>query len=506
MRDSGGTLTIGRPNGKQVAFFQARNRFIAYGGARGGGKSWAVRKKAQLMALKYAGIKLLVLRRTFPELRENHILPMMADLMGIAVYRESDKAFVFPNGSRLRFGYCDTDKDVLQYQGQEYDVIFLDEATQFTEYQFQTLTACIRGANDFPKRMYLTCNPGGVGHEWVKRLFIDRQYRRSERAEDYAFIPARVYDNHALMESDRGYVQMLENLPEDLRRAWLEGDWNVFEGQYFKEFREDVHVCEPIELPEHWRRYITLDYGLDMLACYWIAVDEQRNAWVYRELYQSGLIISEAAKAILERTGSEEIYATLAPPDLWNRRQETGKSVADIFWEYGIRLTKTSNDRISGWMAVKEWLKVEETSKQMGFAGTNCAKKQIHGEWNVSERERAGGGCRRNRAGEFISPSECNRGGPASFASGEKKPRLQIFRGCRNLIRTLPAVQYDDKKPNDVAREPHELTHAPDALRGFCVYWTQAAKGLPKPPPIYNFACERPKRAATGKGDKLVVI
>ena len=185
-----------------------------------------------------------------------------------------------------------------------------------------------------------------------------------------------------------------------------------------------------------------------MLACYWIAVDEQRNAWVYRELYQSGLIISEAAKAIRERTGSEEIYATLAPPDLWNRRQETGKSVADIFWEHGIRLTRTSNDRISGWMAVKEWLKAEE-------------------------------------------------GGAA---------RLQIFRGCRNLIRTLPAVQYDEKRVNDVAQEPHELTHAPDALRGFCVYWTQAAKGLPKPPPIYNFACERPRRAATGKGDKLVVI
>lgn len=210
------------PNARQREFFLARSRFVAYGGARGGGKSWAVRKKATLMGVRYPGIRMLLLRRTFPELKENHILPLQGELKGLATYKEVDKAFSFANGSRLKFGYCDSERDVLQYQGQEYDVIFLDEATQFTEYQFNTLTACIRGANPFPKRMYLTCNPGGVGHEWVKRLFIDRDYRGSEKGEDYTFIPARVYDNRALMGQDPGYVAMLENLPEDLRRAWLD--------------------------------------------------------------------------------------------------------------------------------------------------------------------------------------------------------------------------------------------------------------------------------------------
>ena len=167
------TIAI-NPNPKQLEFFRARERFVAYGGARGGGKSWAIRQKARLLALRWPGIRILILRRSFPELQENHILPLLSDLRGLAQYRASEKAFLFPGGSRIKFGYCDRERDVDQYQGQEYDVIFLDEATQFTEYQYITLTPCIRGANDFPKRMYLTCNPGGVGHMWVKRLFVDR--------------------------------------------------------------------------------------------------------------------------------------------------------------------------------------------------------------------------------------------------------------------------------------------------------------------------------------------
>ena len=357
---------IGKPNTKQIAFFKARTRFVAYGGARGGGKSWAVRKKSAGLALSYNGISILILRRTFPELRENHILPMIADLMGIARYRDMDKSFTFPNGSRIVFGYCDSEADVLQYQGQEYDVIFMDEATQFTEFQFTTLTACLRGANDFPKRFYLTCNPGGVGHTWVKRLFIDKQYKASERPEDYLFIAANVYDNHALMEHDPDYVRMLENLPEEQRKAWLLGQWDIFEGQYFAEFDRDIHVCRPHGIPAHWRRYVTLDYGMDMLAALWMAVDEQGRAVVYRELYEGrdngkgengqGHIISAAARRLLEVNGGDEVQAWLAPPDLWNRRQDTGKSAAELFLENGVPLTKTGNSRVAGWLAVREFL------------------------------------------------------------------------------------------------------------------------------------------------------
>ncbi len=416
------TLVIGTPNEKQRLFFLARERFVCYGGARGGGKSWAVRKKAGLMAMTYPGIRILFLRRTLADLRENHLSHLLADLEGLAKYRELDSKFTFSNGSSLKLGYCDHEKDVEHFQGQEYDVIFLDEATQFTEWMFLMLTACLRGANDFPKRMYLTCNPGGVGHGWVKRLFIDRDYRSGERAADYRFIPARVYDNAALVKNDPGYVQMLENLPEDLRRAWLEGDWNAFAGQYFKEWRRNVHVLRPFAVPAHWRRYAALDYGLDMLAALFIAVAPDGKAYVYKEVYRPGLIGSEAAAALREAADGEVIHAWLAPPDLWNRRNDTGRSIAEIFAAGGILLSRAQNDRVSGWMDLHEWLRPYQEEGGM--------------------------------------------------AAG-----LRVFETCTNLIRTLPQLQCDPHRPNDTATEPHELTHAPDALRYFVA-------GRPYAPPL----------------------
>lgn len=416
-------LYLDAPNPKQAEFLRARNRFINYGGARGGGKSWGVRAKSSLLALRYPGIRELLLRRTYPELKENHVLPLRKLLTGIAIYKESDKVFEFPNGSRLKLGYLDSESDVLQYQGQEYDVIFLDEATQFTEFQFNILTACLRGANKFPKRMYLTCNPGGVGHAWVKRLFIDREYRNNENPDDYLFIPARVYDNKALLETDTGYVNMLENLPENLRRAWLEGDWNVFDGQMFSEFREDIHICDPFAIPDDWVRYTAMDYGLDMLAHYWIAISPGNTAYVYRELYESGVIVSEAVRKIREREDAgENIYSRIAPPDLWNAQSATGKSTALLFDEAGLSLDRANNDRIAGWLAVKELLKPFYALQPDG--------------------------------------------------TSVKTARLKIFRSCPNLIRTLPLLQYDEKRVNDAAVEPHEITHAPDALRYFAISWT----------------------------------
>lgn len=155
-------LGLATLNPKQVQFFTSEKRYTMYGGSRGGGKSYAVQRKAILLAFEYPGIKIMIIRRTFPELRENHALPLQSLLNGVAKYKEADKAFIFPNGSRIKLGYCEHEGDVLQYQGQEWDVIFIDEATHLTEYQFQRLTEIVRGTNGFPKRMYLTCNPGRI--------------------------------------------------------------------------------------------------------------------------------------------------------------------------------------------------------------------------------------------------------------------------------------------------------------------------------------------------------
>lgn len=412
---------VGKLYPKQQEFCLSRAKYTCYGGARGGGKSHVARRKATLIALNYPGVQILLLRRTLNELRENHVIPFLKELHGIATYKDNTKEFNFPNGSRIKLGYCDKETDVLQYQGQAYEVIFMEEATHFTEFQFKCLTESNRLSGQCSKaikpRMYFTCNPGGVGHIWVKRLFIDREYKEGENADDYVFIPALVFENEYIMQNDPDYVKTLQALPEDRRKAMLYGNWDIFDGQFFAEFDRAVHVIEPFEIPKHWYIYFTMDYGLDMLAGYWIAVDPQGNGYVIREEYESNLLVSEARDKIKAMT-NEDVYVHLAPPDLWNRHKETGKSTADIFAEGGIYLYKTNNDRIQGWLQMKEWLKI--TADEQGV----------------------------------------------------RTSKLKIFNTCKNLIRCLPQLQYDEKKIGDVANEPHEITHGPDAIRGFCVYWT----------------------------------
>lgn len=413
--DSSGsqTIVLGKPQPKQREFMLATAKYVGFGGARGGGKSWAVDEKAKRLAIKWAGIKILILRRTYSDLRDNHILPLQSQIpTSVAVYRETDKAFTFFNGSRIMFSYFDTAGDALQFQGKEYDIIFMEEATQFPETVYTTLKACLRGANNFPKRMYFTCNPDGIGFLWVKRLFITREYRDGEDPNDYVFIQSLVDDNEILMKMNPDYVKQLDSLPEGVRERWRYGSWDVAEGQYFPEFRRDVHVCDPFPIDPNWRRYISIDYGLDMLAAYWWAVTDTGECIAYKELCESDLPISEAARKINEYT-DENVYAVLAPPDLWGRSQETGKCKADLFREAGLILTRSSNNREAGWLAVKELLKHDK----------------------------------------------------------DHPPRMRIFRNCRELIRCFPELLRDPKHPTDTLNEPHEITHSPDSARYFAIYW-----------------------------------
>ena len=208
---------------------------------------------------------------------------------------------------------------------------------------------------------------------------------------------------------------MLDLLPEDVRRAWRYGDWNAMAGTFFPEFRKETHVIAPfVRVPREWKKYRAFDYGFDMFACLWVAVDFEGRAYVYREVQQSGLIVSEAAKLANSLTPPEEhIEFTIAPPDMWNRQKDSGRSMAEIFAQYGLGLLKASNNRVQGWMAVKELLK--------------------------------------------------------PMKSDTDRPGLLVTENCVGLIRNLPSIQHDEKNPSDCATEPHEITHICDAARYFCV-------------------------------------
>ncbi len=410
---------------KQYAFIKRSETEVLFGGAAGGGKSYALLVDAFLTALRYPGSRQLILRRTFPELERSLVrTALFLFPKELYTYHASTHTGRLPNGSLIEFGYCADENDVFRYQSAEYDVLRFDELTHFTEFQYTYLLSRLRGTNPCPKQVKSATNPGGVGHSWVKARFIDPAPHgvpfTGEDGMQRIFLPARIEDNRFLCEKDPSYRERLLALPERERRALLLGDWNIFEGQFFHEFRYDVHTVEPRKLPPSWRRYRTVDYGLDRLACLFLAVSPDREVYLYREVCASGLVISDAAAAILDATPpGEEIYATLAPPDLWYRSQETGKTRAALFRENGVVFTRSSNDRETGWLCVKELLKTGDG----------------------------------------------------------KPPALRIFRNCTETIRCLPMLLSDPRKPGDVLTEPHALTHAPDALRGFAItYFSPAEK------------------------------
>lgn len=422
---------------KQEQFINSEAFETLFGGAAGGGKSYGQLVDALLYALKYPKSKQIIFRRTFPDLEKSLIRVSLEFYpREVASYNSSKHIWTFKNGSIIDFGYIDSENDVYQYQSAEYDIIRFDELTHFTKYMYTYMISRCRGANPYPKHIKSSTNPGGVGHSWVKERFIDvgepnkihEVILDNGKKNTVIFIPSFVQDNMFLLNNDPDYINRLELLPEKERQALLYGDWDIFDGQFFTEFNRNIHVCTPFEIPRDWRIYRTRDYGLDMCATYWIAMDYQMNIYVYKELYESDLIVSEAGRKINEMT-NEKIQIDYAPPDLWNRNKDTGKSTADIFAESGQYLTKADNNRVTGWLAVHEWLK------------------------------------------------------PYTDEQGQLNSKLKIFSNCVNLIRTLPAVQHDEKNPNDVAVEPHELTHAPDALRYFCTMWQSplvARKEKPK--------------------------
>lgn len=345
--------------------------------------------------MNYEGLKGLLLRRTMPELRNNHIIPLRAELYGYAAYNQDERAFLFPNGSRFSMGYCDNEGDLNQYQGQEFDFIIFEEATQFPEEWITFISTSLRTTRtDFKPRIYYTMNPGGPSHEFIKRIFIDRNYKDGENPDDYVFIQATIYDNKPLMKANPEYIDILKALPEHKRRAHLDGDWNVYEGQVFEEFRnikehyEDrrwTHVIAPFDIPKSWSVYRSFDFGYSkpFSAGYW-ACDHDNRLYRILELYgcvpnepDTGVkwtpdeIFSEMAKLESEHPWLKGKHiGGVADPAIWEKSH--GVSIAETAEKHGIYFDKGDHKRLAGWMQMHYRMSFDENGIPMMYVFSNC--------------------------------------------------------------------------------------------------------------------------------------
>ena len=409
------TKVIFKPNeGPQTDFLAAPETDVLYGGAAGGGKSYAM----LVDPLRYAHRavhRALILRRSMPELRE--LIDKSRELYPKAFpgckFREVEKVWTFPSGCKIEFGFLERDADVYRYQGQAYSWIGFDEITHLnTEFSWNYLSSRLRTTDpDITPYMRCTANPGGVGATWVKKRYVDP----NEPNETFTgndgltrrFIPARLEDNPYLAKDGR-YEQMLNALPDVQRKQLLEGNWDVTEGAAFTEFDLEAHVITPFEIPIGWERIKGIDYGYaSESACVWGTVDPSDGTLIiYRELYKKNLTGVDLAQMITNMELADP-YAVAGVLDTaaWNRTGTTGPTVGETLQRAGHKLRRADKNRIQGKIQLHEYLRIQQSGR----------------------------------------------------------PKVQIFNTCPNLIRELQSIPLDKSNPEDV--DTHAPDHAYDALR-----------------------------------------
>jgi len=418
-----------KPNtGPQTEFLASSEREVFYGGARGGGKSYAMLVDPLRYCHKETH-RALLLRRTMPELRDliNHSQRLYSRAFPGAKWREQEKEWRFPSGAKIEFGYAENMTDALRYQGQSYTWIGIDELPQYPSpdiYNF--LRSSLRSVDpSIPVFMRSTGNPGNIGSQWVREMFVNPSLANQSfdisvdtpngrKIITRRFIPAKLQDNPYLMQTD-DYYTMLSSLPDVQRKQFLDGDWDAFEDSSFPEFNKRIHVVDPFEVPRGWQRFRAADWGYSSPACcLWFAIDYDNNLWIYRELYISRITADVFAKKVLMLERDEYIRYGVLDASTWAKRGDIGPSIAETMIQQGCRWRpsdRTPKSRISGKLEIHKRLKVSEDKK--------------------------------------------------------KEPGLRIFSSCRNLIRTLPVLPLDDHNPEDINTDAED--HAYDALRYGCM-------------------------------------
>jgi hypothetical protein len=419
---------IFKPNtGPQTQFLAASEREVFYGGARGGGKSYAM----LVDPLRYchrATHRALLIRRTMPELRDliNHSQRLYSRAFPGAKWREQEKEWRFPSGAKIEFGYAENMTDVLRYQGQSYTWIGIDELPQYpTPDIYNFLRSSLRSVDpEIPVFMRATGNPGNVGSQWVREMFVNPSTPNEKfdveistpvgvRKISRRFIPAKLQDNPYLMQTDDYYI-MLASLPETQKRQFLDGDWDAFDDSAFPEFKKQTHVVESFEIPKGWYRFRAADWGYSSPACcLWFAIDYDNNIWIYRELYVTKNTADQFARKVLELEHGEYINYGVLDSSTWAKRGDVGPSIAETMIQNGCR-----------------WRPSDRSPKS-----------RINGKLEVHKRF-------------TLNPDT-------------KEPGLMILSNCRNLIRTLSTLPVDSNNPEDVDTKAED--HAYDALRYGCM-------------------------------------
>jgi len=419
---------IFEPNeGPQTEFLASSEREVFYGGARGGGKSYAMLVDPLRYCHKQKHRALLI-RRTMPELRDliNHSQQLYPKAYPGAKWREQEKEWKFPSGARIEFGYAENLTDVLRYQGQSYTWIGIDELPQYpNEDIYNFLRSSLRSVDpEIPVYMRATGNPGNVGSMWVKEMFVDPAPANTKfeieiktpvgvKKITRRYIPAKLQDNPYLMQTD-DYYAMLASLPEVQRKQFLEGNWEAFEDSSFPEFNKDIHVVKPFDIPRNWMRFRAADWGYSSPACcLWFAIDFDNNIFVYRELYTQKITADIFARKVLEAEYGEHIRYGVLDSSTWARRGDIGPSIAETMIQEGCRWRpsdRSPKSRVAGKLELHKRLRPNETT---GY------------------------------------------------------PTMFFFENCTNLVRTLPMLPVDKNNPEDV--DTHAEDHAYDALRYGCM-------------------------------------
>lgn len=363
-----------KPWPKQSLALKTKAFEILFGGARGPGKTdaglvW------MLKAVQHPRFRGLVIRRNADDLKDWVSRARVMYSGCGAEFVGNPPEIRFPTGSTIILGHLKDDQAYQKYQGHEYQRLLIEELTQIPseENYLMLVSSCRSTVREIDPRVFCTSNPLGPGHNWVKKRFVDVQapyekYVDPVTKRTRVYIPGTIDDNPTLIESDPEYVTFLEGLPEDLKKAWRYGSWDVFAGMYFDNFDRNHHIYNPsdIRIEPSWPRFRSIDWGYAApMACYWHAVGPDNHIYTYKEYYETEKLDVVAVEEILERTGDDDVSYTIGDPQSFAVRVQYKSQnhleaiPRHVLWaKHGLPMTLGNSDRITGWSRMREYLRV----------------------------------------------------------------------------------------------------------------------------------------------------